>query len=263
MTRSRGATLFLLAATGAGLLLPAQPARSASYRVPGTSDLWLAGMPDGSTASFGPKGGDTAPFQSPVLVTGFALNPGDALSFAVTGGVGNTESAGPFPIDGNSPHRHDTGAENGISDIWGSMNSLIGVFLDNNRPDTSPAPAALNFWPVGNVPGGFDYTTISPALRQVFFIGDGLAGGSVVQQVIVPQGATRLFLGSMDGYGWFNNSGEFMVTLTATAGQGGTTGTGNAPEPGTLALAALGALGLIGYGRYQRHARRAPQSGAP
>src|SRR5437867_3772803 len=37
--------------------------------VPGTADLWLAGMPDGSTASFG----DSAPGQSPVLVVGIPV----------------------------------------------------------------------------------------------------------------------------------------------------------------------------------------------
>src|SRR5262249_35830976 len=42
-----------------------------------------------------------------------------------------------------------------------------------------------------------------------------------VQQVVVPDGATRLFLGSMDGYGWYNNFGSFSVQVNALA-----------PEPG-------------------------------
>jgi hypothetical protein len=45
--------------------------------VPGTSDPWLAGMPDGTMAS----GSDVAPAQSPILVTGLSLMPGKAAFF--------------------------------------------------------------------------------------------------------------------------------------------------------------------------------------
>src|SRR5262249_4020262 len=51
--------------------------------VPGTSDPWLAGMPDGSTASMG----DVAPAQSPALVPDLAVNAGDVLTFTAAGSV--------------------------------------------------------------------------------------------------------------------------------------------------------------------------------
>ncbi|HEY3242752.1 MAG TPA: hypothetical protein VGM03_05305 [Phycisphaerae bacterium] len=48
---------------------------------------------------------------------------------------------------------------------------------------------------------------VMPGLRQPFFIGDGLTGtgSGAVQQFLVPDGATRLFLGTIDGCEWSNN----------------------------------------------------------
>jgi hypothetical protein len=69
---------------------------------------------------------------------------------------------------------------------------LTGVFLGPANP--------------GAAPSTIDYTTLSsnalsfnPLLGQVFFIGDGLGTGSIVQQFFVPSGATRLFFGFADG----------------------------------------------------------------
>src|ERR1700720_24062 len=39
-------------------------------------------------------------------------------------------------------------------------------------------------------------------------------GSGSIQNFIIPTGATRLFLGTMDGYGWYNNIGSFGVTVT-------------------------------------------------
>ncbi|MGG7378594.1 hypothetical protein ACQ7B2_07455, partial [Escherichia coli] len=53
--------------------------------VPGTSDPWLAGMTNGSTAS----GGDVAPDESPVEAAGVRVVPGELLLFCSFGGVVN------------------------------------------------------------------------------------------------------------------------------------------------------------------------------
>ncbi|MEJ7677498.1 MAG: hypothetical protein WKG06_06425 [Segetibacter sp.] len=53
-------------------------------------------------------------------------------------------------------------------------------------------------------------------MKQVFFIGDGQTSGGVQQRIVIPKGATRLFLGTLDGYGWYNNGGAFNLTVTAT-----------------------------------------------
>ena len=47
----------------------------------------------------------------------------------------------------------------------------------------------------------------------MFFIGDGRTTSGTVQQFIVPPGATRLFIGKMDGYEWNNNFGTSTVTI--------------------------------------------------
>ncbi len=177
--------------------------------VGGQSDLWLAGMPDGSTAS----GGDIAPDHSPVLLEGVAFSAGDALSFSATGCVHHTPDIslcnGP---DGGGPFAHQ-GAINNISNLVTNLNAVIGVFLTDSIPTATPPPATLSF--IGDE---VDYLTIAPELQQSFFIGDGLTSTGVAQQVVVPAGATRLFLGTHDGFGWFNNVGEHVVTVTVTPG---------------------------------------------
>ena len=197
------ALLFALAASSAS-------AQVSNVAVPGTSDPWLAGMPPGSTAS----GGDTAPAQSPVLVPGpVNIAAGGPLTFIVTGEVSNTAVLQGLTPDGQAPASHIAGAENGIADVTAPLNSLIGIFLDGQQPNLAgPAPAPLSF----TTPAELSYASLSPGLRQPFFIGDGLTGtGTGTRQVVnIPAGATRLFLGTMDGFGWFNNVGVFAVTVT-------------------------------------------------
>src|SRR6185369_4694236 len=76
----------------------------------------------------------------------------------------------------------------------------------------SPTPAPLDF---AN-PSQQNYTKLAPALKQIFFIGNGLTSDGTVQKVVVPDGTTRLFLGTLDGYGWHNNVGSFTVVVTVT-----------------------------------------------
>src|SRR5262249_7841152 len=79
-------------------------------------------------------------------------------------------------------------------------------------PPAPPPPAPVDCRP-GGVPGGTDYLTLSPALKQVFWIGDGRTDAGELQQVFVPAGATRLYLGTMDTLSWHDNSGSFAVDL--------------------------------------------------
>lgn len=182
--------------------------------VPGSSNLWLAGMPDGSVAG---DGQDSAPGQSPVLVP-LPITGGDLFSFEVTGSVLNgdgpldlTPDGDLFQYSGRFP-----GAENGIADMFGPINSLIGVFLDDSQPDGSETPSGLDF---SNKSLGINFDALSPALKQPFFIGDGQSNDTrAFQQFTAPAGATRLYLGTMDGFGWFNNIGEFQVRIVPTPG---------------------------------------------
>jgi hypothetical protein len=119
----------------------------------------------------------------------------------------------------------------------------VAVRISSTR---GPAPADLDF----STGAGTSFTTLSPALKQAFFIGGGLTGtgSGAVQTFVVPVGATRLFLGTSDGVGWFNNSGSFSVTVAAAAPPPIATPT-NVPTlslpmlvPASLALAGIAAL---------------------
>jgi hypothetical protein len=178
-------------------------------QVPGRANPWLAGMTNGSAA----RRGDIAPDESPVLITAASIEGHATYTFSASGLV-NHGSPLPFsPPDGEGLTSHYLGAENGIADIATPFCSLIGVFLGPNQPDQDPAPAPLDF----GIPANRDYLELAPALKQPFFIGDGLTSSGTVQQVIAPIGATRLFLGVMDEYHWSDNEGIFTVEVTKVA----------------------------------------------
>ncbi len=227
------ASFYLI--SSALLMFVAVPAQGTPINVPGTSDLWLAGMPDGSTASYNSgsvEPADVAPAQSPVLVSGIPIVPGTMLLWTADGLVEHPgDIAGPDGATWVGSYTHFTGAENGISDIQVPIDSLLGVFLGPSQPNLSPAPGALDFSTEANR----DYLTLSPLLQQVFFMGDGVTSGGNQQTIIVPTGATRLYLGTMDGHSWNNNIGSFDVTMAAV------------PEPATMLLLGSGLLGLWGF----------------
>src|SRR6476660_6786538 len=92
------------------LAVVASPAGSfATTIVPGTSDPWLAGMPNGSPGT----GGDSAPAESPVLVTGLPLVPGSLLHFVATGSVRQDASFPFFGPDGDLANFAPIAARNG------------------------------------------------------------------------------------------------------------------------------------------------------
>jgi hypothetical protein len=226
--------LSMLGGSFAGLTLAAN---AGNVVVPGTSDPWLAGQPNGTTAS----SEDTAPAESPVYAG--SVTAGSSITWNATGMVGNGPSETQFGPNGDTGgtlyglFSHDAGAQNGISDIQGvGVDALLGVFLGPGVP-SGATPGPLNFNPSGGL--GFTYGTLAPQVDQVFYMGDGSA-----QSVTVPTGATRLYLGTMDGFGWDNNTGAFTVDFTAGVTQ-------SIPDAGST-LAMLGvALGVLGMVRRQ------------
>ena len=100
---------------------------------------------------------------------------------------------------------------------------LSGVFLDNTDPINLTAPASLDF---SSTSLGHSFSSLTPELQQTFFIGDGLTGegSGTIQSFLVPDGATRLFLGIVDGAYFVggpdyydNNVGSFSATFELTS----------------------------------------------
>jgi hypothetical protein len=96
---------------------------------------------------------------------------------------------------------------------------LAGVFLSDAAP-SGPAPASLDF---SGTAIGRSFSSLAPALQQTFYIGDGLTGegSGAAQSFLVPDGATRLFLGIVDGSYFVggpdyydNNRGSFVATFS-------------------------------------------------
>jgi hypothetical protein len=184
------------------------PAQSTvTVSVPGTANPFLAGMPNGTKCCMG----DSAPLESPVEVTGITLKANQVLTFSATGLCNEASPYPQFPPDGESDFIVTPLAVNGIGAIEAPVCALVGVFLTKQKPSKLPAPPPVDF----TISPGLDFAGISPGLRQPFFIGDGVTSSGVTQQFIVPPGATRLFLGVIDGSGWYNNSGVFTVVVTA------------------------------------------------
>lgn len=188
---------------------------STANNIAGIFNPWLAGMPAGSYGGSAVSG--TAPANSPVQMQNVALTAGSNLTFSVTG------SAADDPVNVNAAwtpdgqpggvRTNDSGYLNGMSQLTAQQGSLIGVFLNDNAPTVGSTPAALNF----STSASMDFTTLSPALKQPFFIGDGKRSNGTVQQFVVPAGATRLYLGMHDNVNWANNSGYFLATINSSA----------------------------------------------
>jgi Flp pilus assembly protein TadG len=187
---------------------------STQNNVAGRCNPWLAGMPSGTTANWY----DDAPNCAPSLFQGATFTAGAILNFQFTGSVSYFPGTQPFNPDGDTAWiindyyaAANGGSEHGIANLYAPITSVIGVFLDDTQPDSSPAPASLDF----TTAASRDFASLSPLLKQPFYIGDGLrADGVTPQQFVIPPGATRLFLGVMDGQQWSDNSGTLSTTVT-------------------------------------------------
>jgi len=180
---------------------PACAVQNFSMTVDARANIWGAGhaTAPGTAGGFVPPG---------VLLE---LGAGAVVVFtSVTGGV--THSGSPaLPPDGvaGSISLPNSSGISGYSHATRAR-ALSAVFLGPSEP-VNPAPASLVF-------ADAEFTSVSPGLRQMFFIGDGRTSGSVLQHFVVPAGATRLFIGNTDlctggAPGCYtDNAGSFSVS---------------------------------------------------
>jgi hypothetical protein len=244
MDQSRGSAVPLLFAPVIGVnscsvtadsIAMVIPAINVDQDIQATADPFLSGMPAGSIASTPNPANDpdfagttSNPRNSPVTV-GMPITSGATYTFdSIAGNARHDPNLTTSNPDGdindpNDPIGHNNMTtvydnnygptmynDNGIADAWIPINALVGVFLDDNAPNTSPAPANLDF----RTPASRDFSSLQPQLQQLFFIGDGLDSHGNHQNFIAPKGATRLFLATMDYYQWSNNSGYREVKIS-------------------------------------------------
>ena len=226
--------------------------------VDGPDAIWLAGRTDlvippanvGWSGGLIRHGGNTPEEALESIPPFVPVSGGDvirALDPAV-GGINFFNGFGPpfFGPGGNGLAGSNLSSFGGISGYIGPQGPLAGVFLSNAVPSAGP-PATLDFSPGGL---GIDFLSLSPALGQVFYIGDGKTTGGVFQQFLAPAGATRLFLAIPDGFGFVggpgaydDNDGSYQVRI----GVNEVPVVASIPEPETYALmlAGLAALGVV------------------
>jgi hypothetical protein len=174
------------------------------------------------------------------------------------GGINFFNGLGPpfFGPNGNGLGGSNLGGLGGISGYKGPQGPLTGVFLDNTVPSAGPAPPTLDFTPTP-IGLGTDFLSLSPALRQVFYIGDGVTSGNVFQTFIAPAGATRLFFGIPDGFNFINEPGAYDDNdgaYSVRVGVNEIPTLGEVPEPASLVLWGLGACVAFFARRRQRRA---------
>ena len=225
-------------------------ANAASFTVNGTDSLYNYGGTSVAGA------GSTSPTEIALPGT-----PGESLTFSgVTGSVimtpGGGPDFGPHGPDGSPPDftMTITGTANLSGIVSSNVGYLAGVFLNGNE-GSNPTPPTLDFSSGGL---GESFTSLSPQIDQVFFIGDGLTGtgSGSVQTFFAPTGATTLVLGIVDGFNYsgapgayFDNGGLFSGAVNVS---------GAVPEPVTWVMMVVG-LGLAGAGlRINRQNNLAP-----
>lgn len=179
------------------------------------------------------------------------INGGDVIRVLdpAIGGINffNGSAGGLFGPEGNSSlTSSNLTSFGGVSGYIGTQGALTGVFLDAAIP-TSPAPSTLDFGTIGS-----DFASLSPELGQIFFIGDGQTSAGVLQEFVAPAGATRMFFGIPDGFGfdglpgaYDDNDGSYRIGV----GINEVPTVADVPLPATLALLSIGLVGLGGVRR--------------
>jgi hypothetical protein len=163
--------------------------------------------------------------------------PADATTmvFAITGGS-KTKGRCTAPcitVNGGGSYNDADGvgsasgenvsADQAISGIQTPTAGFVAGVFESGAPAGNP-PATLDYNTIGT-----NFSSFSPLMQQLFFIGDGLTGDGTgtVQVFYVPTGAKSLYLGLADACGYNgtpscygDNSGDFIVSYAISTASG-------------------------------------------
>lgn len=208
---------------------------AASTYVSAKSNPWLSGMANGTMTKnlrpdanwvwdYAGSGANVASSPGMINLSSENIIAGQTILFDnVSGTASNGDGSGNYTADGNTGWVVSLGTAdasnssnwsqsvNGISNIKAPINGMVAVFLNDNAPNSTAAPANLDF----STSASRDYVSIAPALKQVFFVGDGRRSTGEAQQIVVPPGATRIFFGNMDAWQWNDNTGGYTATINS------------------------------------------------
>ncbi|MEZ0267024.1 MAG: pilus assembly protein TadG-related protein [Phycisphaerae bacterium] len=206
---------------------------STEIEPPASGNLWLSGMPDDTlhqnyradnSTVWDNSGTASTKKQRPLEVSLSALNlkAGDTINLeGISGNASwqNNDTGSINTADGDATKLCANGvypgtylpntSANGMSNVRAPIGAVMAVFIADDRPDSSGAPPNLDF----GTANARDYSTISPKLKQVFYVGDGKRANGESQTIVVPDGATRVFLGMMDAWQWNDNVGNFKTKM--------------------------------------------------
>ncbi|KAA1418758.1 hypothetical protein F0U44_09715 [Nocardioides humilatus] len=167
-------------------------------KVPGTSDIYLAGAGDEEKALLSDPG--TAPVKVKVDGAG-------KVTFAkVEGKISACDGCVLESPDGGEQSFAATGVSgfNGIAGVSHVDRTLflVGVFVGDDQP-TQAADAVVDLSEANS------QQRQSPDLGEPFFIGNGETSSGSTQEVKVPSDAQTLYLGFADGYGFVGVPGAY------------------------------------------------------
>lgn len=182
-------------------------------------------LPDSATgvdarANIYLAGQNVDPIDTPslgVLPTAITLGDVDSIRFdTIEGQVGCAGALSNGPDGGDCVSTTtDISASNGYSAMRSSNRSMFLVGVFPVVPDAGVEVEA------GVAPESDTSERIEPKPNQVFLIGDGKTADGKVQTFVKPEGATSLFVGFADGYGFVgapdaygDNIGRLRIAFT-------------------------------------------------
>jgi hypothetical protein len=249
---SIGTRLAVGAVAAAGAFSTSAGAQSGTETILSTANIFASG---GNAPSL--PAGDLGPSaaSAPTLIAITTPGSGRTLTFASATGLWNCFVGAPLndadggTCAGPATNISSTGSIAGIETGSRTM-FLVGLFLEAGLPGAAPSRLVYSTPDLSSA-------TFSPGIGQVFFIGDGLTGtgSGATQTFAVPDGATRLFLGIADAFGFSGPPGAYGDNTGSITIDYAIVGPSLVPEPSSLTLAATGALAMLGWTLRGRRSR--------